>query len=81
MTINQNLNFMYLQDIVNKCSVPEKFNYSLNDSIKSSSNCKTTLIVDFGSWQCRAGWCDEVEPSSKKKLYKTLYYIIYYYTV
>lgn len=65
MTISQNQNFMYLQDIVNECSVPEKFNF-LNDQIKSSksSNCNT-LIVDFGSWQCRVGWCDEVEPSSK----------------
>ena len=42
-----------------ECSAPEKFNKPANPE---TSN---TLIVDFGSWQCRAGLANETEPSCK----------------
>lgn len=51
MTVN------YLKDILQETLVPEKFN-------ASPGNAKT-LIVDFGSWQCRAGWSEEASPSCK----------------
>lgn len=46
-----------MQDISNECSAPEKFS-------KPTSQPSDTLIVDFGSWQCRVGWSNEHEPSS-----------------
>lgn len=48
----------YLQDILNECTAPEKFIKPVN------SDCDI-LIVDFGSWQCRAGLANEEEPSCK----------------
>lgn len=52
---------LYLQDILIECSAPEKFHKPTN------SDGSDTLIVDFGSWQCRAGLSNEAEPSRKQK--------------
>lgn len=52
---------LYLQDILIECSAPEKFQKPTN------SDESDILIVDFGSWQCRAGLSNEAEPSRKNK--------------
>lgn len=53
---------LYLQDILIECGAPEKFHKPAN-----SDGNDIILIVDFGSWQCRAGLSNEAEPSRKNK--------------
>ena len=53
----------YLQDILNECNVPEKF--TKPEIFKASDTTgRNSLIVDFGSWQCRVGMSHESFPSS-----------------
>lgn len=56
------MNF-YLQDILNECSAPEKF----QEPETNRNDKEITLIVDFGSWQCRVGRSCDPEPSSKDR--------------
>lgn len=55
----------YLQDILNECSVPERFNKPKPSGNKDENKA---LIIDFGSWQCRVGLSNEKCPSSNMKL-------------
>ena len=58
---------MYLQDCLSEfhqLNCPERFEFPKTEAGK-------VLIVDLGSWQCRAGWAGDSEPSRKgKKLIK-----------
>ncbi len=54
---------LYLQDCLaefNQEKCPERFTQS------TSNGYKKVLIVDLGSWQCRAGWAGDSSPSRKK---------------
>ena len=75
VTPNSPMSVLYLQDCLHEFSqvnCPEKFHCPS----PSDSQSERTLIVDLGSWQCRAGWAGDKEPS-RKSFEITNYFLLY----
>lgn len=59
------INMLYLPELLsefNDVKCPERLGNATEGKKKPNG---AVLVVDFGSWQCRAGWAGETEPSRK----------------